>query len=38
MIGFNADSVALESIKADAMVATVAKFPEQMGKIKRGIG
>lgn len=37
VIGFNADGVALESIRAGTMVATVAQFPEQMGRISADI-
>lgn len=33
VIGFNADGVALQSIKAGTMTATVAQFPEQMGRL-----
>jgi len=33
VIGFNADGVALESIRAGTMAATVAQFPEKMGRI-----
>ncbi|MBM4163488.1 MAG: sugar ABC transporter substrate-binding protein [Lentisphaerae bacterium] len=33
VIGFNADGVAIESIRAGTMAATVAQFPEQMGRI-----
>lgn len=33
VIGFNADGVALESIRAGTLAATVAQFPEQMGRI-----
>jgi len=33
VIGFNADGVALESIRSGTMAATVAQFPEQMGRI-----
>ena len=33
IIGFNADEVALQAIKAGTMVATVAQFPYEMGKL-----
>jgi len=33
VIGFNADDVALASIKAGTMAATVAQSPESMGRI-----
>ena len=33
VIGFNADPIALEAIKSGVMAATLAQFPEAMGRM-----